>query len=136
MGGHCFDRVQFRRLLSLILWCAVIFACSQMPGSGRAIEPTAWYIVERKSAHVVEYAILTLLAYRFFRSVYSREALARIAALAAVFALASGALDELHQAFVFGRGARLTDVMIDGIGIALALTVIGLFGGRTSKYRP
>lgn len=136
MGGHCFDRVQFRRLLSLILWCAVIFAFSQMPGSGRAIEPTAWYIVERKSAHVVEYAVLTLLSFRFFAVVYPREAFIRIAALVMTFGLAYGALDELHQAFVFGRGARLTDVMIDGIGIALALTVIGLFGGRTSKYRP
>ena len=75
-------------------------------------------------------------SFRFFAAVYSREAFIRIAALVMTFGLAYGALDELHQAFVFGRGARLTDVMIDGIGIALALTVISLFGGRTSKYRP
>ncbi|QQR78118.1 MAG: VanZ family protein [Candidatus Moraniibacteriota bacterium] len=121
------------RLWPLLLWCAVIFAFSQMPGSGRAIEPTAWYIVERKSAHVVEYAILTLLAYRFFRSVYSREALARIAALAAVFALAYGALDELHQAFVFGRGARLTDVMIDSVGILLVLVTLLILRQRRGR---
>lgn len=122
------------RFWVLILWCAVIFAFSQMPGSGRAIEPTMWYIVERKSAHVFEYAVLALLSFRYFTAVYPRETFTRIAMLVMVFGLCYGALDELHQAFIFGRGARLTDVAIDGLGTVLALTAIGLFEGRASKY--
>ncbi len=127
-----FEQAWQRRLVPLILWCAVIFAFSEMPGSGLNVEPPLWYVLERKSAHVFEYAVLAFLSFRFFAAVYPRERYTRLAILSGTFALAYGALDEFHQTFVFGRGARLTDVAIDGIGIVLALALILLLS-RSSK---
>jgi VanZ family protein len=103
-----------------------------MPGSGLDVTPSLWYVLERKSAHVFEYAILAFLSFRFFAAVYPRERYPRLAILSGAFALAYGALDEFHQTFVYGRGARLTDVAIDGIGIALALAAVYLFRTRRS----
>lgn len=118
------------RLLMLVLWCGVIFAFSEMPGSGSSAEPTLWYVLERKSAHVFEYAVLTFLAWRYFTHVFQKESHLRIMILAAAFSLTYGMLDELHQFFIFGRGARFTDVLVDGIGTALLLAVITLFRRR------
>ncbi|MFA9262593.1 MAG: VanZ family protein [Undibacterium sp.] len=115
------------RLLMLALWCGVIFAFSEMPGSGSNAEPPLWYVLERKSAHVFEYAVLALLTFRYFSVIFSRETLTRIILVTASFSLVYGVLDELHQFFVFGRGARFTDVLVDGIGIALALLAVTLF---------
>ncbi len=118
------------RLLMLCLWCGVIFAFSEMPGSGSGVEPPLWYVLERKSAHVFEYAVLAILAFRYFSALFLRETFNRVILLAASFSLAYGMLDELHQFFVFGRGARFTDVLVDGIGIVLALGVVTLFRRR------
>ncbi len=127
-----FEHAWQRWLIPLIVWCAVIFAFSEMPGSGLDITPPLWYVLERKSAHVFEYAVLTFLSFRFFAAIYSRERFSRIAILSGAFALAYGALDEFHQSFVFGRGARISDVAIDGIGILVALLLIFLLS-RPSK---
>ncbi|MFZ1618524.1 MAG: VanZ family protein [Flavobacteriales bacterium] len=133
MPFHPFERDQFWKLLPLVVWCSVIFAFSEMPGSGLDIVPSVWYILERKSAHVFEYAVLTFLSYRFFVAVYPRETFARVAALVLCFGLAYGALDEFHQSFVFGRGARFTDVLVDGLGTVLALMLISLLQKRVGK---
>lgn len=128
-----FEHAWQRRLVPLTLWCAVIFAFSEMPGSGLDITPPLWYVVERKSAHVFEYAVLAFLSFRFFAAVYPLERFSRVAILSGTFALAYGALDEFHQSFVFGRGARLSDVAIDGIGIVLAIAVIFALRARDKR---
>ncbi len=124
---------QLVRLLALILWCGVIFAFSEMPGSGLGVQPPLWYVLERKSAHVFEYAVLAFLSYRFFISVYPSEKFIRIASIVMAFGLAYGTLDEFHQSFVFGRGARLTDVMIDGLGTLLALVCVFVLRSRGKR---
>ncbi len=102
----------------LILWMGLIFFFSHQPGTGVNWEPPFWYVVERKSAHVFEYAVLTFLTFRFFWLVYLKETFGKVLILAAVFSLMYGATDELHQFFIFGRGAHLQDVLVDVLGIA------------------
>lgn len=121
------------RLVLLLAWCAVIFILSEIPGSGKNIDPPLWYVLERKSAHIFEYAVLTFLGLRFFSIVYSRERRSRVMLVTGAFALAYGAFDELHQAFVFGRGARLSDVAIDGLGILLAFGLIFFLSRRPER---
>lgn len=104
----------------------VIFFFSHLPGSGTNWEPPFWYVLERKSAHVFEYAALTFLAFRFFWLFYAKETFGRVLFLAAGFAIMYGATDELHQFFIFGRGAHLQDVLVDGLGIGL-MSLILLF---------
>lgn len=70
----------------------------------------------KKSAHITEFAILTLLVFR---------ALARPTTDCAVlFAIAYAFSDEIHQFFTPGRGAHLTDVAIDSVGIIIAAFLI------------
>jgi VanZ family protein len=103
----------------------VIFFFSSLPGTGADFDPPLWYVLERKSAHVFEYAVLMLLTFRFVRRVFVREAFLRQLLLSGAFSLAYAATDELHQFFIFGRGAKMTDVLIDGLGIVVM--VGGLF---------
>lgn len=119
-----FESVWQHRLIPLIVWCVVIFAFSQLPGSGLPIEPPLWYILERKGAHVFEYAVLAFLSFRFFAVLYQGERFSRVVILSGFFALAYGVLDELHQSFVFGRGARFTDVAVDTLGIMLGVAIV------------
>ncbi len=107
-------------VLGLLLgWMAVIFFFSSLSGKQTAGPPPLWYFIERKGAHVFEYALLTLLSFRYLFLSYRNESYNRILVVAALFSLMYGATDELHQFFVPLRGARFSDVMIDGLGILL-----------------
>lgn len=121
--------------LFLVWWMAVIFSFSALSGEQTAGPPPLWYLLERKGAHVFEYAVLFLLSFRYFSQTFFRERLERIILLSAGFTLMYATTDELHQLFVPLRGARLTDVCIDGGGILLA--GVGLyFWKRLRKNRP
>jgi VanZ family protein len=76
----------------------------------------------RKTAHVVEYAILALLALRAFRSSSGRS-LAWLAAASLVFALAIAAIDESRQAAAAERTGALSDVALDMGGAVTALAL-------------
>ena len=116
----------FLRGLSLFSWMGVIFFFSTLPGSENPFEPTLLYYMERKGAHVIEYAVLMLLSVRFAFALFPRSTLDKVLFLAAVFSLTYGISDELHQFFVPYRGAKLTDVAIDGLGVLLAGMVIAI----------
>ncbi len=117
----------------LFLWMAIIFSFSMMTGKVTAGPPPLWYFLERKSAHVFEYAVLMLLSYRFFHLSFVRERIERVLVLAAGFAIMYAATDELHQFFVPNRGASLRDILIDGGGVLLA--VMGIFLLKQYKNR-
>lgn len=119
---------------ALLAWMGVIFLLSSMPGSGDVGEPPLWYVIERKSAHVFEFAVLTGLAFLFLKEIFVRETRKRVIEVALAFSVAYGALDELHQAFVFGRGSRLFDVMVDAVGASMmAIALFLIF--RTVDHR-
>lgn len=108
----------------MLLWMAVIFSFSTLAGKATVGPPPLWYFMERKGAHVVEYAVLMLLSFRFFRLSFIRENFGSVLLLAAVFSIAYGATDELHQFFVPLRGAKITDVLIDSLGVFLAASAL------------
>jgi VanZ family protein len=78
----------------------------------------------RKSAHVAVYAVLALLWFRAlaYGAGYDRKK-AMLAALLIVTVVAAS--DEFHQSFVHGRTAKKSDVALDMLAGAIALTVLG-----------
>ncbi len=107
----------------------VIFAFSAVPFSGEGTEKVFgslnFYV--RKLAHVSEYAILCLLCWRTWRP--ARQALALGAFTSFLYAVT----DEWHQSLVAGREARVSDVAIDSIGIALTVMVVVVLGRTQSS---
>jgi VanZ family protein len=91
----------------------------------------------RKTGHVTEYFILSLLVLRGIRGGKSGVHLGwALAAIAVVGCYA--ALDELHQSFVPGRTAAVSDVLLDTAGGIAAQVVVGLailFGDIRKKRR-
>lgn len=108
----------YLRGLSLFIWMGVIFFFSSLPGNGYTDTSLSYYM-ERKGAHVTEYAILMLLAVRLATALFPREEFKKNLFLAGIFSIAYGATDELHQFFVPFRGAMMSDVLIDSCGVVL-----------------
>ena len=77
------------------------------------------HVLIRKSAHVAEYSVFSLL---LFRSLRGRRRGWRFdwALSAIVIAGVYGALDETHQIFVPGRGASPWDALLDTAAAAAA----------------
>lgn len=102
---------------ALLLWMTVIFFFSSLSGSAYPYEAPLLYYVERKGAHVLEYAVLMFFTARFIRLCFPRETFEKIIYLAAALSLTYGVSDEIHQLFVPYRQGRITDVLIDGVGV-------------------
>jgi VanZ family protein len=95
-------------------------------------------LLVRKTAHLVEYAVLVVLLWWGFRGTvwtppeprWSRRAAGAAMLGAIVFAIS----DELHQSFVPGRQGAVMDVIIDAIGAAGGLFVWWRFGRWRGKW--
>lgn len=122
-----------RSALLILLWLTVITFFSSIPGSGYPVEPPLWYVLERKFAHLFEFAVLAVLVVRLLEQLCQHKHSRLVYSSAVLFVFAAGALDELHQAFVFGRGSRVTDVAIDVAGGVIGLAVLAFF--RTKRER-
>ncbi len=103
----------------VVLWAGLIFYLSSIPSLNSGLG--VWDFVLRKCAHVFEYAVLSFLLARALGRSFgiTRKVLAWTAMLALLYA----ASDEYHQTFVPGRGPSVHDVVIDSIGIALAVWI-------------
>jgi VanZ family protein len=120
MKSEHFLNILWRYGVPLLAWMIIIFVLSAMPGSGSTYSPMPVSLyLERKGAHVAEYFVLTVLAWRFFRNaLVQNETKALLGAV--FFSLLYAISDEFHQSFVFGREGKGSDVFIDSLGIALA----------------
>ncbi|MDP3957004.1 MAG: VanZ family protein [bacterium] len=125
----------FLRGLSLLIWMGVIFFFSSLPGSEYPYQVTLSYYMERKGAHVIEYAVLMLLAVRLATAVLPRETFKKILLLAMVFSITYGVSDELHQFFVPYRGAKISDVFIDSFGVLLTGAFLWLIAHMQRRKR-
>ena len=79
----------------------------------------------RKPAHLLEYAVLALLAYRAATMLFGWSARRRVVVAVALCGLV-GALDELHQSLNPARNALPTDALVDIVGGVGGLAVAGL----------
>jgi VanZ family protein len=87
-------------------------------------------LIVRKSAHFVEYAVLSTLVYRAI-GISIPGVAARRALLATVcLAMAIAAVDELRQTTMQGRTGSSRDVVIDGVG-----ALVGALSGAGIVYR-
>jgi VanZ family protein len=93
-------------------------------------------VVVRKTAHVVEYAILAWLAWRILarpdgcRPQTWRWSLAVAAwSIATLYAIS----DESHQHFVASRQGSVWDVLLDAFGAAIGLVMLRWFLHRRNR---
>ncbi len=88
-----------------------------------------WWWVFVKGYHVTEFFVLTIVGGLALK----RFGIKKWILFGALAALIYACTDEWHQTFVPGRGGRVTDVLIDGIGVSLGVLVLIL---RSKKTKP
>ena len=123
------DKKKLLKILILIFWMGIIFAFSHQPNSGEAtyniiekVLPTIQTndlievinFIIRKSAHLIEYFILTLLSVSLLKEYTKNKKIIIITSL--IFCFIYACTDEFHQAFVIGRTNSFRDVLIDTTG--------------------
>ena len=126
-----YNLVHFLRFwLPVILWGTVVFMFSTLPMRPTNIFYWQDFII-KKTAHMVEYFILTTLNYRaFINTGFSKKQAAMIALTFSVF---YGFTDEFHQRFTPGREPKLRDVGFDTIGAGFAIYFIWKLLPRVPK---
>lgn len=111
---------KLRLWLPVLLWMAVIFAFSSM--SINHAKQFSWTdFIIKKTAHVVEYAILYFLVWRAV-SDSGRKVSAKIFIASLLFCFFYALTDEWHQTLTPGREGTLRDVGFDSVGIVSSFT--------------
>ncbi len=109
-----------------LLMMALIFALSAMPSDD--VDHGLAYLLARKLAHLLAYALLLGLWWRALRT---RLPPGKAVGVAFAISVAYAVSDELHQLTVEGRAGTARDVVIDTAGAATAAAlVIRRNGGR------
>lgn len=123
------NKSKFLKLLILILWMGIIFGFSNQPNSGQVthniIEETITTVktdtlidiinfIIRKSAHMTEYFILTILFVSLYKEYTNNKNKIIIFSITSCFLYAC--TDEIHQLFIIGRTGQFIDILIDTIG--------------------
>jgi VanZ family protein len=145
-------RTLARYWLPAIAWtCVVLLASSdtfsaQNTGSileavvttlfGR-IDPQTFEVAHflvRKSAHLTEYAILSLVWFRAWRSGQPGFQW-RWGMLGVAVALATAVTDEVHQSFVPSRSGDVRDVLLDLTGALAAQLILWYLLSRRGRVR-
>jgi VanZ family protein len=130
-------------IITLILWLAMIFICTQLPyfkgeNTEAAIHKTIstsredlklLNLIVRKATHLTVFGILAVL---FFKSLGKfRFAYILSWILTVVYAIT----DEYHQSFMPGREASYKDVVLDSFGAILALLIVYFLKKRRSSAK-
>lgn len=111
----------FRFWAPVVAWATVIYLFSSKPTN--SVGGFYWQdFVVKKSAHMIEYGVLTVLLYRALTNSGMNRKKASIVAMcvAAFYAIT----DETHQYFTPGRTPKARDVVIDIIGSGIAIFTI------------
>lgn len=145
----------FKYWLPLVIWICVMFVGStnlmSAEHTSRYVVPfllwlkpgmspkTIWIIlvVVRKCAHLIEYAILSLLLLRALRNVPVLHAKPMVLTGAVLLGCAAfAASDEFHQTFVKSRTPSVRDVFLDVAGAVAGLLIgVSFARGDSEKIR-
>lgn len=106
-----------KKLIPPVIWAGFIFYLSSIPSLKSPFG--IWDLYLRKSAHIIEYLILSLLIFPNFRTNNIRSC--NIAVLISMLYAVS---DEYHQSFVPGRSMEITDMAWDWIGCMIAYIIL------------
>jgi len=104
--------------LPVFLWAIVIFSFSSIPTAH--VSQIHWKdFIVKKTAHMTEYAIFTVLLYRAFLGggASKKKAFLYAFLVCVLYAMT----DEFHQSFTPGREPTLRDVGFDTIGSSIAI---------------
>lgn len=77
-----------------------------------------------KVAHITEYGLFALLLFRALNGTLHRKSFLLLAVFTILIILGYGISDEIHQYFVPARQSDIKDVIADGLGAAMAMTVV------------
>jgi VanZ family protein len=120
--------VRIIALIAAILWAAVIFFLSSIPGSGFPSHPNVLNVI----AHFGEYLVLAVLLTLALNS--PGQALWKTALIALAIASLYGGSDEIHQLLVEGRSPDPIDWATDTLGALIgALATIWIISARKVK---
>lgn len=99
--------------LPVVSWALIIFLFSSLPTN--PVSQVYWReFLVKKSAHVFEYALFTILLYRALKESGVDKTEAGIYSI--ILAVLYGVSDEFHQSFTPGREPKVRDVFFDTIG--------------------
>jgi len=132
---------------SLIIWLLLIFSFSQQPASEskllssnvtksvvetvEKVSPDKKLDVDkvhhtlRKNAHFFLYFVLGVLVVIAFRNIMRSRGL--LVGGSFLFCFVYACTDEIHQLFVPGRGAQVSDVLLDSAGAGLGIAIFVIF---------
>ncbi len=149
MTGNVRERIA--GWLLLLVWAGVIWTFSgasfDAPNTSRLLAPLLRFLfpdigpeglerahfLVRKSAHLVEYAVLGLVSWR--AAAFDLGTL-RSALTAAVLVVAMAGADEWRQSLLSERTGALADVWLDTLGGLLGVCVIVLWRRRSQRADP
>lgn len=138
-------------LLLLVIWLLVIFIFSSMNGGASSSLSKnilmgltnnsvtskhtfdLLHLILRKSAHFIEYFILSALIYNYLRFYNLKQNSLYI--LVFIFNLICSILDELHQVLTLGRTGKVIDVLIDSLGAIIFLIIIIIVNRNATKRK-
>ena len=107
--------------LPAILWMGLIFYLSSVPGLKTGADSMGLEIFLRKTAHLFEYFILTLLFWRTIRK-QTKLPFKKVGLICFSLVIVYAISDEFHQHFVVDRAGKVVDVFVDGAGAILGIS--------------
>ena len=135
------------KIILLIEWMLIIFLFSNQPQSGKITHSiienifpilkgttlaNIINIILRKTAHITEYFILTLLTYSLLKEYNIKRK--NILLISILFCIFYSATDEYHQKFIEGRSSSITDCLIDSSGALIFIAANNKYT-KLKKYK-
>jgi VanZ family protein len=135
--------VRLSYILPPLAWMGFIYFLSDQPASGYArfkgaLDFLPW---RQELVHVALYFVLTLLIARLAAMAFLGRGAAdlyKLAAIAVLFSVLYGIMDEIHQRYVPGRNPSLVGIIADTLGaiVAASLWVTWARWRGSPRHRP